>query len=1739
MLLLAPRSLLHTLCGVRFELAHRLGRPRPRLSRLAERELLLLKRGLRLGLRLPCHLLRSCERALGRLQLCSRLRPRLLGSCLRGSRGGGSRLSLGLRLRLGGKRDVELGLSASDRLLALVLARVQRRARLGPRLARRLQLLAHRRQLALELCTPRRRLLRLRPRHSERRLRIFARVPRRFLGISSQPRGARGGGSLRICLLGSLRRRDPRRLRRLPRPLSGLPRLLRCPPRVLGLLPRGALRGRLHPRALRIFGCRVCHGLCGPHLRLRRRRTCRSRLQLAPRLRQLSSHLLLLGAPIAVGLGKPRLRSLEPRRHLSLSRLERRHRQRGRRRLLLYPPPAFVSFVRTRPRAPHTRVRLTPRLVRLRLRRLRLGLRLRFRTERRRTRCLRFGRGPVRRLLVCPRRLRLGLCLGLRDQRRGELSLSASDRLLALVLARVQRRARLSLRLARLGLRLARRLQLLAHRRQLALESLRMRGRRTSGGGRLRLRRLGIGRRHERSLLGALGGGCPDPRRSGSSGRLLLTCGAFLGCSARHRCLLHSCRRRRARGIGIGPRGALGAPRALQRAPRLLELARHPRLHRPPFPLSLLLRRRLRPRVRCRPLRGLPRRLVQCRLALRRGLRRRPQRLARLAHTLRQQRLLSLHLRPQLPNLRSTFRLILEQCARLLLKRRRRVRGRALRDLSLPPGRSRLLPCRLRLASRGLHRTLRALRRLCRHHLGRLGRRLHAGLGLPRRRLRRLSLLHRHPPRLLRARNGYLRLRLRGDRRVALGPRLGGLRLRRLRLGLSFCRRGLALFPQPNLCAQCFAGGVCALIGLLQKFVERPLLGLMLRLCRRQGRRAALGGPLELTSQLLGERTRRRLRRLSRPRRHLRRRARRLLLGRLRRGPRRGGLVRLRLLRCQRQLTAQGGELCLLFLLQFLSHPLQPLVPKRARLGERFRPRGLRLLFLRNERRPHRRLVLRRKPIALGDQARECLLVLRRDRHHPARRSVGLLLCRPQGRLRIGLDLLHLSLRRLERLAQLSRLLALAARRALVLGRGLESALQLRTHRRKVITNSTRITRSGGGGGSGGGRRVGRQVAQGAAPPSRRVGTALACRRVRIKARLLGAREGGAAPLHLLGQLEDLLLQRPHPRLELIGAAALRGERDREARRRQAGGVGVAQVGGRGGVGRAGTYSMTMSAVHSFATFRRRGRLRAPRGALPALVLLPADQNLVLQLVDLGLEQPLLQRANLLLQPHLLRALLRVLAHALRKRRLGGDRLLRFDLQRLVVHGRRLLRSERVERHQPLLLPLGLAQLLAQLRELRLVLGQQRGARRIVSCLQVDDGVILDRLGARGKVQGGERVFGDEANGRDASNHRGAAVAAQRVLQDARQLRVAVRDVHRAAARVDQRVYHLGQRRERQIDLLALLEPLATLAQHRRALAPSKVDQVQSRQLQRRRRSPAATPPSFAAYPLPCGRLSRLPSRLARLNALLDHHGEHGVRARGDIVEASGRGVPRALPLGGQCPHLLRRAHSHLRQPLDEDAAVRVLSQRHPASGVVPCTLACEKIGECLAVELEEGDAQEEARAATHRACASALDAREELLRRARDHARVGAGSPRRDRGGPLAFGRVRAVAGERLARARGSVAEGRRVEPLQARRHRWLDGARKDLRLHRGGTEDAIKCEGVPILHGDAATTERLVASTTVWRNDAHRLHAVRRRWRYLQHIVIGWLLWQCRPHAKEDPKGVGLGRVFFARARGTCRRD
>ena len=193
----------------------------------------------------------------------------------------------------------------------------------------------------------------------------------------------------------------------------------------------------------------------------------------------------------------------------------------------------------------------------------------------------------------------------------------------------------------------------------------------------------------------------------------------------------------------------------------------------------------------------------------------------------------------------------------------------------------------------------------------------------------------------------------------------------------------------------------------------------------------------------------------------------------------------------------------------------------------------------------------------------------------------------------------------------------------------------------------------------------------------------------------------------------------------------------------------------------------------------------------------------------------------------------------------------------------------------------------------------------------VDGRLVLDRLGAVGVAQRAQRLLVVVAGGRQGGDHQRLRVAAERVLEEARELRVAIRYVLGLA--VDERRYDVAERRERQVDLGGLLEAIAGGARLRLALAARQVHQIELADLVV---------------------LLALLVRLAHLHA----NGEHGVRTR--RVGVHERGARRPIPVAllhellaradrlALVPRQLRHVHALVRMLVQVERVLVVLAQQ-------------------------------------------------------------------------------------------------------------------------------------------------------------------------------------------------------------------
>ncbi|KOO22595.1 hypothetical protein Ctob_003354 [Chrysochromulina tobinii] len=242
-------------------------------------------------------------------------------------------------------------------------------------------------------------------------------------------------------------------------------------------------------------------------------------------------------------------------------------------------------------------------------------------------------------------------------------------------------------------------------------------------------------------------------------------------------------------------------------------------------------------------------------------------------------------------------------------------------------------------------------------------------------------------------------------------------------------------------------------------------------------------------------------------------------------------------------------------------------------------------------------------------------------------------------------------------------------------------------------------------------------------------------------------------------------------------------------------------------------------------------------------------------------------------------------------------------------------------------------------------------AKHRVLRVLVDLGLVLDVLGAVGIPQRRHRFVKIPIRRPEIGHHHGLRVPAKRVLQQARQPRVAVRDVRALA--VDEGRDAVAERRERQVDLGRLLESVAARLRLRLALGARQVDEVELAHADGGRAVLA--------------RLARLDGdRVDRVRA-----GRVLVHGRCAHVPILGAEVTKLVALASRLDHVRREVtHVHTR--------VRVLLQLELVGRVLR-----EQIADLLVVDLEVGGAHEELGilAATRR------DEIEDLLEGTRDDA--------------------------------------------------------------------------------------------------------------------------------------------------------
>jgi hypothetical protein len=109
----------------------------------------------------------------------------------------------------------------------------------------------------------------------------------------------------------------------------------------------------------------------------------------------------------------------------------------------------------------------------------------------------------------------------------------------------------------------------------------------------------------------------------------------------------------------------------------------------------------------------------------------------------------------------------------------------------------------------------------------------------------------------------------------------------------------------------------------------------------------------------------------------------------------------------------------------------------------------------------------------------------------------------------------------------------------------------------------------------------------------------------------------------------------------------------------------------------------------------------------------------------------------------------------------------------------------------------------------------------------VGDGLGLDVLGPVGVLETVDGLLELRGSRTDVRDHHRLAVAAQTVLQQSRQLRVAVRHEEPLLVLVPQRVYAVGQRQQRTVYLRALHQPKPSVLGDGAPLGASQVDEGQ------------------------------------------------------------------------------------------------------------------------------------------------------------------------------------------------------------------------------------------------------------------------------------------------------------------------
>ena len=327
----------------------------------------------------------------------------------------------------------------------------------------------------------------------------------------------------------------------------------------------------------------------------------------------------------------------------------------------------------------------------------------------------------------------------------------------------------------------------------------------------------------------------------------------------------------------------------------------------------------------------------------------------------------------------------------------------------------------------------------------------------------------------------------------------------------------------------------------------------------------------------------------------------------------------------------------------------------------------------------------------------------------------------------------------------------------------------------------------------------------------------------------------------------------------------------------------------------------------------------------------------------------------------------------------GAHELLLLVLERRVLVLQRLHLVDHVADLEVLLAARRrVAQLLLEVVDLFFVLAQHR----LVVQHLIHLGCVFDGFCARGKLEGRKGLLGMHDSIGHSADNRGAGVAAERTLEHARQLAVAVRDMRLLALR--QLRDHVAEGEQALVDVGALLEAGAGGLRVRLALAAGEVDQIELRDAHGARGVRLVArfnhEPKQRVRPRALGVHLRLSHRAifrARADQILCLLcvGDHGLGHAADEATALGVGVQ--LHVG-----LLRieqvldilvvdfdigrpNEEIHLRAPLDFVEDVRD-AQRHdtgrlfrPLHGVrlATASLAVDKNGSVLALKSRGNDA--------------------------------------------------------------------------------------------------------------------------------------------------------------------------------------